>query len=163
MRTPPAASATHLAPLVGQRCVFQLLGSHTQESFAGRVHQERFFLCFMKVVCRLKPRRPGDSLLLWHLLIGAAYVCGVELRSNPPRVYVQGVLYSHRANFLHAFTVSMPDASCMTSATSVLAVVPAFHANCWGLLFAAPLVGAKLVMPGVGQKLQNACMVSTLF
>jgi len=62
---------------------------------------------------------------------------------------MQGVLYSHRANFLHAFTVAMPDASCMTAATSVLAVVPAFHANCWGLLFTAPLVGAKLVMPGL--------------
>ena len=27
-------------------------------------------------------------------------------------------------------------------------VVPMFHVNAWGLAFAAPMVGAKLVMPG---------------
>jgi acyl-CoA synthetase (AMP-forming)/AMP-acid ligase II len=31
---------------------------------------------------------------------------------------------------------------------AVLAVVPMFHANAWGLPFAAPAVGAKLVLPG---------------
>ena len=31
---------------------------------------------------------------------------------------------------------------------SVLAVVPMFHANAWGLPFAAPAAGAKLVLPG---------------
>ena len=35
------------------------------------------------------------------------------------------------------------------SATDVvLPVVPMFHANAWGVAFAAPAVGAKLVMPG---------------
>ena len=34
------------------------------------------------------------------------------------------------------------------SATSMLPVVPMFHANAWGLPFAAVMVGAKLVMPG---------------
>lgn len=27
-------------------------------------------------------------------------------------------------------------------------IVPMFHANSWGLAFAAPMVGAKLVLPG---------------
>jgi fatty-acyl-CoA synthase len=31
---------------------------------------------------------------------------------------------------------------------TVLAVVPMFHANAWGLTFSCPAVGAKLVMPG---------------
>ncbi|CAL8464297.1 g3832 [Coccomyxa elongata] len=60
----------------------------------------------------------------------------------------KGVLYSHRAQFLHSLTVAMADAHCMRSSTCVLAVVPMFHANCWGIIFAAPLVGAKLVLPG---------------
>ncbi len=125
------------------------------------VYCERCFLCCVNIVCRLKPRGPGNPLFLWPLLIGAAYVCGIKTGPNPPCATLQGVLYSHRANFLHAFTVAMPDASCMTSATSVLAVVPAFHANCWGLLFSAPLVGAKLVMPGAGPHLQQACTIPT--
>jgi len=37
---------------------------------------------------------------------------------------LQGVLYSHRSNFLQSFTMAMPDASCLTSATTVLAIVP---------------------------------------
>jgi fatty-acyl-CoA synthase len=36
----------------------------------------------------------------------------------------------------------------ISGADSVLAVVPMFHANAWGLPFAVPAVGAKLVLPG---------------
>jgi hypothetical protein len=60
----------------------------------------------------------------------------------------QGVLYSHRAQVLHALSVSMPDALCLSARSVILAIVPMFHANSWGLAFAAPLTGAKLVLPG---------------
>jgi fatty-acyl-CoA synthase len=40
------------------------------------------------------------------------------------------------------------DAFALTSADSVLVAVPMFHANAWGMPFAAPAVGAKLVLPG---------------
>jgi len=36
----------------------------------------------------------------------------------------------------------------MGSASNVLAIVPMFHANSWGLVFAVPMVGARLVLPG---------------
>ena len=36
----------------------------------------------------------------------------------------------------------------LTPANSVLVAVPMFHANGWGFPFAAPAVGAKLVLPG---------------
>jgi fatty-acyl-CoA synthase len=36
----------------------------------------------------------------------------------------------------------------ITAADSVLTVVPMFHANAWGLPFAVPAAGAKLVLPG---------------
>ena len=36
----------------------------------------------------------------------------------------------------------------LTAADAVLTVVPMFHANAWGLPFAAPAAGAKLVLPG---------------
>jgi fatty-acyl-CoA synthase len=58
------------------------------------------------------------------------------------------VLYSHRSNYLHAFVVAMPDALDLRAGSTVLMVVPMFHANSWGLCFAAPMVGARLVLPG---------------
>ena len=43
---------------------------------------------------------------------------------GPPLLDVQGVLYSHRANFLHAMVICMPDCLDLKSNSSVLAVVP---------------------------------------
>src|SRR5690606_15907963 len=43
----------------------------------------------------------------------------------------KGVLYSHRSTFLHAIVVNGADALGLTSADTVLVVVPMFHANAW--------------------------------
>lgn len=61
---------------------------------------------------------------------------------------VQGVLYSHRSNYLHALVTLLPDAAGIGSTTRVLAVVPMFHANAWGIVFGAPLTGCRLVLCG---------------
>ena len=60
----------------------------------------------------------------------------------------KGVLFSHRSTILHAFAVSLPDAKSYSAQSVVLPVVPMFHVNAWGIPYAAPLVGAKLVFPG---------------
>lgn len=60
----------------------------------------------------------------------------------------KGVVYSHRSNVLHAMIACMPDAMGISSRDVILPVVPMFHANAWGLAQAAPMIGAKLVMPG---------------
>jgi acyl-CoA synthetase (AMP-forming)/AMP-acid ligase II len=60
----------------------------------------------------------------------------------------KGVLYTHRSNYLHTLRALQADAMALTGADVVLAAVPMFHANGWGLPFAAPAVGAKLVLPG---------------
>ena len=60
----------------------------------------------------------------------------------------KGVLYTHRSNYLHTLRALQADAFALTSADSVLVAVPMFHANAWGIPFAAPAVGAKLVLPG---------------
>ena len=60
----------------------------------------------------------------------------------------KGVVYSHRSNVLHALTVNQGDAFAMRSTDSIMPVVPMFHANAWAIAFAAPMVGAKLVLPG---------------
>ena len=60
----------------------------------------------------------------------------------------KGVLYSHRSNVLHSYAVAMPDAMGLSASDVVLAVVPMFHANAWGLNYSLPMVGAKFVLPG---------------
>ncbi len=62
----------------------------------------------------------------------------------------KGVLYSHRSTVLHSYAVCMPDGLGLSSHDAVLPVVPMFHANAWGLIYAAAMCGAKLVMPGLG-------------
>jgi fatty-acyl-CoA synthase len=72
---------------------------------------------------------------------GLCYTSGTT--GNP-----KGVLYSHRSNFLHTLTTLQTDVMGLSVRDTVLAVVPMFHANAWGVTFSCPAVGAKLVMPG---------------
>ena len=60
----------------------------------------------------------------------------------------KGALYSHRSTVLHAFGAALPDAMGCSARDTIMPVVPMFHVNAWGIPYAAPLVGAKLVMPG---------------
>lgn len=60
----------------------------------------------------------------------------------------KGVTYTHRASFLHTLRSLQADVMAFTSRDAVLAVVPMFHANAWGLPFALPAVGGKLILPG---------------
>jgi len=60
----------------------------------------------------------------------------------------KGVLYTHRSNYLHTLRALQADATALTARDTVLLAVPMFHANGWGMPFAAPAVGAKLVLPG---------------
>jgi fatty-acyl-CoA synthase len=60
----------------------------------------------------------------------------------------KGVLYSHRSNLLHALAANSVDCFGAGVNDVVLPVVPMFHANAWAIAFVAPMVGAKLVMPG---------------
>jgi fatty-acyl-CoA synthase len=61
----------------------------------------------------------------------------------------KGVLYSHRSNTIHTFMTLQADVMGVSSADTILAIVPMFHANAWGLAFSGPAVGAKIVMPGM--------------
>jgi len=60
----------------------------------------------------------------------------------------KGVLYTHRSNYLHTMRALQADSIALTAQDVVLLAVPMFHANGWGLPFAAPAVGARLVLPG---------------
>ena len=60
----------------------------------------------------------------------------------------KGVLASHRAIVLHSMASGMVDTLGLSEHDTVMAVVPMFHANAWGLPFTCLLVGAKQVFPG---------------
>lgn len=60
----------------------------------------------------------------------------------------KGVVYSHRSTVLHTLGISLPDAAGLSMRDTVLPVVPMFHANAWGLPYAAAMVGAALALPG---------------
>ncbi len=78
---------------------------------------------------------------------GLCYTSGTT--GNP-----KGVLYSHRSNYLHALMTLQNDALRLSARDCILMIVPMYHANAWGLVYSAPAVGAKLVLPG--QKLDGA-------
>jgi fatty-acyl-CoA synthase len=60
----------------------------------------------------------------------------------------KGVVYSHRSTVLHSLCVNQPDAVGLSERDSIMPVVPMFHANAWGLPYAAALAGARQVFPG---------------
>ncbi len=60
----------------------------------------------------------------------------------------KGVVYSHRSTVLHSLGISLPDCLGLSCRDVVLAVTPMFHANSWGVPYAAAMVGASLVFPG---------------
>ncbi len=60
----------------------------------------------------------------------------------------KGVTYTHRSSFLHTLRQLQVDNMAISARDSVLTVVPMFHANAWGLPFAVPASGARLVLPG---------------
>lgn len=60
----------------------------------------------------------------------------------------KGVLYSHRSNYLNTLRCLAADSLALSTSDAVLVAVPMFHANAWGLPFAAAAVGARMVLPG---------------
>jgi fatty-acyl-CoA synthase len=74
----------------------------------------------------------------------AAAMCYTSGTTGNPK----GVAYSHRSMFLHSLAITTPNAMGLGERDRVLMIVPMFHANAWGLPYAAFLCGASLVMPG---------------
>ncbi len=78
-----------------------------------------------------------------HAASSLCYTSGTT--GNP-----KGVLCSHRSTLVHAMMSATPDVMNFSARDCLLPVVPMFHVNAWGTAYAAPMVGAKLVLPGPG-------------
>jgi fatty-acyl-CoA synthase len=74
----------------------------------------------------------------------AAGMCYTSGTTGHPK----GVVYSHRAVFLHSRAVAMADTLAISERDVILHVVPMFHANAWCVPFAAVMVGATQIFAG---------------
>ncbi|TDC60086.1 fatty-acid--CoA ligase [Actinomadura sp. GC306] len=73
----------------------------------------------------------------------AAATCYTSGTTGNPK----GVVYSHRSAYLHSMAMCTGNAMGLSASDRVLPVVPMFHANAWGMPYAAVMAGAALVMP----------------
>lgn len=73
-----------------------------------------------------------------------AAMCYTTATTGDPK----GVAYTHRAIFLHSLACLPVDMMGLGERDTVMAVVPMFHANAWGMPFTATWTGAKQVFPG---------------
>lgn len=74
----------------------------------------------------------------------ASSICYTSGTTGHPK----GAVYSHRSTLLHTYGLSLPDGMGIGGKDVILPVVPMFHVNAWGVPYAAPMIGAKLVFPG---------------
>lgn len=85
------------------------------------------------------------STYLWPDLdetspLGLCYTSGT---TGDPK----GVEYEHRSQYLHTLTMSMTDGMGLSGTDTLCGVVPMFHAQGWGLPWAATMLGMKQVLP----------------
>ena len=74
----------------------------------------------------------------------AAAMCYTTGTTGAPK----GIVYSHRSTVIHTMAQAMKGCMNIGEEDTVLPVVPMFHANAWGMPFAAIMTGAKIVNPG---------------
>src|SRR6266404_4533435 len=89
----------------------------------------------------------GDQNFLWPQFdeLSASSLFYTSGTTGNPK----GVLYSHRSDMLHCLSISGAYSLGFTALDTILPMTPMFHANgAWGFTHAAPMVGAKLVLPG---------------
>jgi fatty-acyl-CoA synthase len=83
---------------------------------------------------------------------GMCYTSGTT--GNP-----KGVVYTHRAMFLHCLAQSMTDSFGISEDDTILHIVPMFHANSWCLPFTGVMVGANQVFAGPNPQPRDICEI----
>jgi len=82
-----------------------------------------------------------------------AALCYTSATTGDPK----GVVYTHRALFLHSMSECLKDSLAVSEQDVILPVVPMFHVNAWGIPFSAVWMGSKLVLPGRALDPRSIC------
>jgi len=85
----------------------------------------------------------------------AAGMCYTSGTTGHPK----GVVYTHRAMFLHCLAEAMTDQFGISEDDRILHIVPMFHANSWCLPFTAVMVGADQVFAGPNPQPRDICQL----
>ncbi len=126
------------------------------ENIAAQCPGVRHWICLADA-----ENMPGDSrnVLCYEEFIGsqsaefswpqfdertAAALCYTSGTTGNPK----GALYSNRSIVLNALSACLPGLISLSPRDTILPAVPMFHVNGWCVPYAAPIGGAKLVLPG---------------
>lgn len=74
----------------------------------------------------------------------AAAMCYTSGTTGNPK----GVAYSHRSTYLHSMAACAADGLSVGGDDAILAIVPMFHANAWGLVYLGRCPSPSLPLPG---------------
>jgi fatty-acyl-CoA synthase len=98
------------------------------------------------VICYEDLIEKEDADFIWpefdeNTASGLCYTSGTT--GNP-----KGVMYTHRSTVLHSLMSCIYNSGSFAPKKKILPIVPLFHANAWGLPYAAPISGTPMVFPG---------------
>ncbi len=128
------------------------------ESIAAQCPRVRYWICLTDAENMPSMSNP-QHVLCYEEFIGArgtqfawpqfdertaAALCYTSGTTGNPK----GALYSNRSIVLNALSACLPGLISLSPRDTILPAVPMFHINGWCVPYAAPIGGAKLVLPG---------------
>ena len=111
---------------------------------AGREHDE-----YEAMLSEAEPLRAWPELGETD----AAGMCYTSGTTGHPK----GVVYTHRAMFLHCLAEATTDLFGISERDRILHIVPMFHANSWCLPFTGVMVGADQIFAGANPQPPDIC------